>query len=108
MYKYLHDAKNRVVYQIPSKPRVIEQKDRGGKRTGWSINMEIRITRADNKLNKNQWLHPISSNLIQLDVTTPATRKPMSFRTFFRATHPPRANTSLRNNTSGLNLSTKK
>lgn len=62
MYKYLHDATARIVYQLPSEPIIIEQKDRYGKRTGWSADIEIRITRADNKLNNSQWQHATSSN----------------------------------------------
>lgn len=61
MYKYLHDAKNRIVYQVPAEPDVNEQKDRRGRRTGWSVNMRVLITRADNKLNGNQWQHATSS-----------------------------------------------
>lgn len=61
MYKYIHDAQNRVVYKIPNEPTVIDQNDKHGKRTGWSVNMEILITRADNRLNSHRWQHPISA-----------------------------------------------
>ena len=61
MYKYIHDVGNRVVYQMPSEPTVREKMDGHGKRIGWSAEMEIVITRADNKLNGNQWQHATSS-----------------------------------------------
>lgn len=61
MYKYIHDSKDRIVYQIPNEPMVIEMTDRRGNRVGWSAKMEILITRADNKLNGHRWQHATSS-----------------------------------------------
>lgn len=61
MYKYIHDAAARTVYQIPSEPTIIEEKNKRGKRVSWSANMKILITRADNKLNGNRWKHATSS-----------------------------------------------
>lgn len=49
------------VYQLPSEPDVTEQKDKKGRRTGWSIRMQITITRKDNRLIGNQWEHPTTS-----------------------------------------------
>lgn len=60
-YKYIHDAGNGVVYRLPTDLTVSEQRDRKGKRIGWSVRMEIEITRADNRLINNQWEHPIAS-----------------------------------------------
>jgi hypothetical protein len=61
MHKYIHDAMARVVYEIPHEPTVIDQKDNRGRRVSWSVSMEIRITRADNKLNGNRWEHATSA-----------------------------------------------
>ena len=61
MYKYIVDAEARIVFQIPSEPMVIEQKDRRGKTRGWSVNVDIIIIRADNTLNGNRWQHGTSS-----------------------------------------------
>ena len=61
MYKYRHDIANRTVYRFPSEPTVLEQRDKKGNRTGWSVKMAIDITRADNKLNGSQWKHATSA-----------------------------------------------
>lgn len=53
MYKYVHDVANRIVYRYPVSPNIRETLDGRGKvkrRTGWSADMEISITRADNRL----------------------------------------------------------
>lgn len=60
-YKYIHDAENRVVFRFPINPTVSEQKDNKGRRISWSVQMEIEITRADNRLVNNRWEHPIAS-----------------------------------------------
>lgn len=65
MYEYLHDVTNQTVYQVPTHPEISEKRDRRGKRTGWTVTMQILITRADNKLNGNQWEHPTSSYPLQ-------------------------------------------
>ena len=59
--RYFHDERNRTVYRLPSTPNVYEQKGRNGRCTGWSIDTEIHITRADNALKPNgqQWNYPV-------------------------------------------------
>ena len=60
IYNYIHDKSNRTVYKFPISPNITEQKDRRGNRTEWIADMAMCITRADNKLNQNQWLHATS------------------------------------------------
>jgi len=59
MYKYIHDASARTVYKMPTEPEVSVKNDSRGRRTGWSANMEIHITRADNKFIDHRWQHDI-------------------------------------------------
>lgn len=61
MNQYLHDATNRIVYQVSDEPTVVEQTSNRGLRTGCTVRMEIRITRADNKLVGTQWQHATSA-----------------------------------------------
>lgn len=61
MFKYLHDAENRIVYQAPAEPTVVEQMSNRGLRIGWSARMEIRIICADNRLIGTLWQHATSA-----------------------------------------------
>lgn len=62
MYKYVHDAESRIVYQYSAQPAVQERTDKRGKRTDWFVTMDVLITRADNKLRNNQWQYATSGN----------------------------------------------
>ena len=63
-YRYFHDEQRRLVIRMPAEPTVIEQKDRNGRRTGWVVQSEQEITRADNALKPNsyQWKYRVRSN----------------------------------------------
>jgi hypothetical protein len=61
MFKFVHDEANKIVYRYPTEPAVEETTGRGSrKRIGWSVHMEMSITRADNRLHGNQWEKPTS------------------------------------------------
>lgn len=60
MYRYVHDEERRIVYKFRAEPDVSEKTDRRGRRTDWYVRLEIEITRADNKLLRNQWQHRTS------------------------------------------------
>lgn len=62
MYRYIHDPPNRIVYKYPGEPNVRERTNARGRRTDWFVSMDVLITRADNKLNGNQWLHATSDH----------------------------------------------
>ena len=64
MYNYLHDQNARTVYRLPAEPLVIEQTKRG-KRMGWRVTSECRITRADNWLQNGRWKYPTSDCPVQ-------------------------------------------
>ena len=60
MYKYFHDADKRIVYKIPERPSVIDMKDDNtGRRNSWFVDMEVHITRADNKMVNGRWQHNV-------------------------------------------------
>jgi len=59
MYEYRHDSAKQRVFKFPSQPDVHEVKDGRGRRPAWAISMAVEVTRADNKLNQNQWQHPV-------------------------------------------------
>ncbi|WP_298624781.1 hypothetical protein [uncultured Zoogloea sp.] len=55
-YQYTHDADNRTVYKFPAEPTVTEQRWGPSKKlVGWSVSMELKITRADNRLENRRW-----------------------------------------------------
>ena len=60
-YKYYHDAAAKTVYCLEYPPIVAEEKDRRGKRTGWIVQGEIIITRADNMIlpESHRWKHRV-------------------------------------------------
>lgn len=60
MYNYLYDYAARTVYRFPAEPHVTDEKKRG-KRVGWRVTMECKITRADNWLENGRWKYPTSS-----------------------------------------------
>jgi|ERR1043165_1038238 hypothetical protein len=63
-FKYYHDAGKKVVYRMPAEPTVIEQKDSEGRRTGWTVQSEIGITRANNAPipTSHQWKYRLHEN----------------------------------------------
>lgn len=67
MYRYIHDASKQTVYRLPISPSIIRRTDKRGCHIDWFISMNIEITRADNKLTRNQWQHrvldPVSQSL---------------------------------------------
>ncbi len=58
--QYKHSSPKLTVYKYPVEPSVIEQKTKKGKRIGWTVSMEVRVTRADNVLTQNRWKYPTS------------------------------------------------
>lgn len=58
MYSFFHDPKARIVYRCRTEPEVTERRYRG-KISGWSVRLDIDVTRADNWLEApNQWHFP--------------------------------------------------
>lgn len=64
---YYHDAVNKVVKAMRADPSVFEKKDKRGRRTGWHVGSEIRITRADNKFlsSTHRWKYPVCEHPYQ-------------------------------------------
>jgi hypothetical protein len=58
--KYIYDPEALTAYQFPNEPRVTEECDRKGKRTGWRVEMEVEITKRDNRLIGNRWVDPVA------------------------------------------------
>ena len=74
MYTYVHDLDGLSVYQL-STARVTDETDKRGRVTGWTVSMEVLISRADNSLTRGQWLHPTSSYPSQHFPATQHTRE---------------------------------
>ncbi len=58
-YKYYHDAELKAVYRVPLTPQVNATMDKLKRNIiGWSVNMTIEITRADNVPTSGRWKYP--------------------------------------------------
>jgi len=58
-FKYFHDTEKQTVYRMLTQAIIIEQRDtRNKKNSGWSLRMQIELTRADNSLVNNHWKYP--------------------------------------------------